>query len=177
MALVLPYLSIHPDIADGVFLASTVQVIGDVVIGEDANIWYGTVIRGDVGAVRIGKRANIQDLCCLHMTKHISTTVIGDDVSIGHSVIVHGATVEDGALIGMGCILMDNAVIGADAIVGAGSLVTGGVHIPPRTLALGRPARVVRELTDEELGAGRRTSERYLGLAQDHRLVQPPPTK
>jgi carbonic anhydrase/acetyltransferase-like protein (isoleucine patch superfamily) len=177
MALILDFEGEFPQIAKGTFLAQNVTVVGKVEIGEGSNIWYGTVIRADVGRVTIGRRVNIQDLSCIHMTKYKSDTVIGDEVSIGHGVIVHGAIIESGALIGMGCILMDNARIGEDAIVGAGSLVTGGTVIPPRTLALGRPARVIRDLKPEEIGAGRKTATRYLGLAAAHQQSQPPPTK
>jgi carbonic anhydrase/acetyltransferase-like protein (isoleucine patch superfamily) len=143
-------------------------VVGDVVLGDDSNVWYGVVIRGDVGKVRIGKRVNLQDLVCVHMTTDLSDAVIGDDVSIGHSAIVHGAIIEDGALIGMGSILMDNARIGRGAIVGAGSLVTSGTVIAPGTLALGRPAKVIRELSSEEARAGVDTAHKYVGLARAH---------
>lgn len=172
-----------PVLGERIFLADGVAVVGDVVIGDDTNIWYGTVIRGDVGKVRIGARVNVQDLSCIHMTTGISDAIIMDEASIGHGVIVHGAIVESGALVGMGCVLMDNARIGEEALIGAGSLVTSGTHIPPRTLAHGRPARVIRDLTPEECGAGRATSKKYVGLARFHQqadldlLRQPPPTK
>ncbi len=168
MALCKSFDSIAPQVAKGVFLAENCTLVGDVVIGAGSNIWYGTVIRGDVGKVRIGERVNVQDLSCIHMTTDISNSFIADDVSIGHGVIVHGARIEKGALIGMGSILMDNCVIGEGAIVGAGSLVTSGTVIPPRTLALGRPAKVVRELTEEECKAGRNTANKYVMLAAKH---------
>lgn len=167
MGLVKRYKEAVPTLASGVWLAETAAVIGDVVLGEDTNVWYGTVIRGDVGAVRIGKRVNLQDLCCVHMTERISTASIDDDVSLGHGVIVHGARVERGALIGMGSILMDNAVVGEQTIVGAGSLVTVGTILPPRVLAHGRPARVVRPLREDELEAGLKTAQKYVRLARD----------
>jgi len=177
MALVLPYRGASPTLGRDVFLAATAQVIGDVHIDDEASIWYGTVIRGDVGKVRIAKRANVQDLCCVHMTTGISDAVIGEEASIGHGVIVHGAVVGAGALVGMGCVLMDNARIGEGALVGAGSLVTGGTVIPPGMLAVGRPARVVRKLDSNELGQGVRTAKKYVGLAMEHNEFQPPPTK
>lgn len=167
MGLVKRYKDVAPTLGAGVWLAETAAVIGDVVLGPDTNVWYGTVIRGDVGAVRIGCRVNLQDLCCVHMTENVSTSIIDDDVSLGHGVIVHGARVERGALIGMGSILMDNAVVGEQTIVGAGSLVTAGTVLPPRVLALGRPARVVRPLRDDELEAGLKTARKYVRLARD----------
>lgn len=177
MALVLDFEGEFPKFADGVFLAQNATVIGKVEIGEGSNIWYGAVLRGDVGRIKLGKSVNIQDLTCVHMTKFKSNTIIEDEVSIGHSVIVHGAIVEAGALVGMGCLLMDNARVGEESIIGAGSLVTSGMVIPPRSLALGRPARVIRKLSSEEMGAGRATAVRYLGLADTHQRSQPPPTK
>lgn len=167
MGLVKRYKDVAPTLGPGVWLAETAAVIGDVVLGEDTNVWYGTVIRGDVGAVRIGCRVNLQDLCCVHMTENVSSSIIDDDVSLGHGVIVHGARIERGALIGMGSILMDNAVVGEQTIVGAGSLVTAGTVLPPRVLALGRPARVVRPLRDDELEAGLKTARKYVRLARD----------
>lgn len=181
MALVLPYLEHFPRICDGVFLAASASVVGDIEIGDHSNIWYGCVLRGDVGKIRIGKRVNVQDLSCIHMTENISSAVLEDEVSIGHSVVIHGAIIGAGALIGMGSVVMDNARVGEEAIVGAGSLVTSGTNIPPRTLALGRPARVIRELSADEARAGRTTSAKYVKLGQIHARVQPgfqpPPTK
>jgi carbonic anhydrase/acetyltransferase-like protein (isoleucine patch superfamily) len=167
--LVRSYRGIAPRIADDVFLAENATVVGDVVLAEQANVWFGAVLRGDVGYVRVGARSNIQDLVMVHMTLERSNTVIGEEVSIGHNVVVHGATIEDGALVGMGSILLDNCVIGVDAWVGAGSLVPGGMLVPPRTLVLGRPARVVRELRPDEVGEGRRIALRYLDYAESHR--------
>lgn len=169
MALVKSYRGVVPQLGEGCFLAENATVIGDVTLGNGVNVWYGAVIRGDVGFVRVAQGANLQDLCCVHMTKHRSNTIIEEYASIGHSAIVHGAVVGAGALIGMGVILMDDVRIGEESLVGAGSLVTEGTVIPPRSLALGRPARVVRSLTVEEAGAGRRTAERYLHLAEEHR--------
>lgn len=165
-ALVKPFEGHTPVFGRGVRLAENATVVGDVVLGDGVNLWYGGVVRGDVGKVRIGRNANLQDLCCVHMTKYKSDAILGDDVSIGHGAIIHGAIVEDGVLVGMGAIVMDNARIGEQSIVGAGSLVTQDVVVPPRSLVMGRPARVVRPLKDEELLAGFKTAERYLGLAR-----------
>jgi carbonic anhydrase/acetyltransferase-like protein (isoleucine patch superfamily) len=174
MALVKPFEGFMPVIGQNVRLAENATIVGDVELGDGLNLWYGGVIRGDVGKVRIGKNANLQDLCCVHMTKYRSDAILGESVSVGHSAIIHGAVVEDGVLIGMGAIVMDNAVIGEQSIVGAGSLVTQGVTIPPRSLVMGRPARVIRPLDEEEVQAGRKTAERYLGLASSHFEVYAP---
>ena len=160
---------IWPKVADGVFVADTARVIGDVELGEDVSIWYGSVLRGDVGAIRVGARSNIQDLSMLHMSSGISNTVIGEEVTIGHHVVIHGASIGDGALIGMGAILLDNCEIGAEAMVAAGTVVTAGAKIPARTLVVGTPGKVVRDLTESEWQQGRLLAARYVEVAKAHR--------
>jgi gamma-carbonic anhydrase len=167
--LVRAYRGIVPRLAPSVYLAPNASVIGDVEIGEESSIWYGAVLRGDVGRIRIGCRTNVQDLACLHMSLGQSHAVIGDDVTVGHNAVIHGAIVEAGALIGIGAILLDNAVIGSEAMVAAGSVVPAKMVVPPRTLARGQPARIVRELTEEEWRLGKKLAERYVGVARDHR--------
>ena len=161
-----------PRLGNRVFLAETAAVVGDVELGDDSSVWFGAVLRGDVGYIRVGARSNIQDASVVHMPTDLSHAEIEEDVTVGHGVIVHGARIRCGALIGMGSILLDNAVIGEEAWVGAGSLVPAGVVIPPRRLALGRPARVVRELTPEECQEGKKLAARYVGLADRHRAEQ-----
>lgn len=168
-AVVRPYRGVAPRLAPSVYLAPTAAVVGDVELGEDSSVWYGAVLRGDVGKIRIGSRTNVQDLCCIHMSLDQSDAVIGDDVTIGHSAVIHGAIIEAGALIGIGSILLDNAVIGSEAMVAAGSVVPAKMVVPPRTLARGQPARIVRELTEEEWRLGRKLAARYVGVARDHR--------
>lgn len=170
-SIVRPYRGITPRLAPTVYLATTAAVIGDVEIGEDSSIWYGAVLRGDVGKIRIGKRTNVQDLACVHMSLDQSDAVIGDDVTIGHNAVIHGAVIEAGALIGIGAILLDNAQIGAEAMVAAGAVVPAKMIVPPRTLARGQPARIVRDLTEEEWRLGRKLAERYVGVARDHRAA------
>jgi carbonic anhydrase/acetyltransferase-like protein (isoleucine patch superfamily) len=143
-------------------------VVGDVELGEDASVWFGTVLRGDVGFIRIGARSNIQDLAMVHMTHQLSNAEIGDDVTVGHSAIIHGARIGHGALIGMGAILLDNSEVGDQALIAAGSLLPLGFRVPPRTLAMGRPAKIVRELSPEEWGQGRVLAARYVELARIH---------
>lgn len=157
-----------PRLAPSVFLAETAVVIGDVEIGEDSSVWFGAVLRGDVGYIKVGRRSNVQDLTMVHMSRDKSNTVIGDEVTIGHNVVIHGAKIGDGALIGMGAILMDNAEIGAEALVAAGTLIPPNFVVPPRTLVRGSPGKVVRDLTEEEWMEGRRLAERYIGVAREH---------
>jgi carbonic anhydrase/acetyltransferase-like protein (isoleucine patch superfamily) len=168
MALIKAYRGIRPQLGKRVFLAESASVTGDVVVGDDCNIWYGCVVRGDVGKIRFGRRVNLQDLSCVHTTENLSEALVDDDVSMGHGVILHGAIIEAGVLVGMGSVLMDNARIGAQSIIGAGSLVTAGTIIPPRSLAFGRPAKVVRSLDDKELLAGKSTAEKYVKLGREH---------
>jgi len=139
-----------PKLGRGVFIAETAAVIGDVEIGDESSIWYGTVVRGDVMPVRIGARTSIQDGTVIHVTSGFSGTVIGDDCTIGHAAIIHACTVEDFCLIGMGAIVLDGARVGRGSLVGAGALVTPGTDIPPGSLVLGAPAKVKRPVSDKE---------------------------
>lgn len=167
-AVIRAYRGSAPKLGARVFLAETAAVVGDIVLADDVSVWFGAVLRGDVGYVRVGARTNIQDLSMLHMTRGISNTEIGEDVTVGHGVIVHGAKIGSGALIGMGSILLDNAEIGEESLIGAGSLVTAGTKIPPRHMALGRPAKVVRELDQAEWQQGRMLAAHYVELARAH---------
>jgi carbonic anhydrase/acetyltransferase-like protein (isoleucine patch superfamily) len=167
-ALVRGFSGVTPRLGERVYLSETCVVLGDVVLGDDVNVWFGAVLRGDVGYIRVGARTNIQDLSMLHMSRSISNTEIGEDCTIGHNVIVHGATIGSGALIGMGAILLDNAVVGEGALIGAGALLRSGFVVPPRTLVVGNPARVVRELDAEESKQGSVLAARYLELSRAH---------
>lgn len=157
-----------PRVAPSAFVAENATLIGDVEIGEDANIWFGCVLRGDVGPIRIGARTNIQDLCCVHVTGGLSATSVGADVTIGHGAVLHGCVVEDGCLVGMGSIVLDNARVGEDSVIGAGSLVTANKIIPPRSMVLGRPAKVTRPVTDAEARLGREGAFGYVELARQY---------
>lgn len=163
-----PFRGKVPRIAASAFIAEGVVIIGDVEIGEHANIWYGSVLRADVGFIRIGARSNVQDGSCLHMTSDLSNAVIGEEVTVGHGAIVHGATVQDGALIGMGSVLLDNAVIGEESLVAAGTVVPPRMVVPPRSLVRGQPGRIIRELNEHERLEGRRGAAHYLDLAAEH---------
>lgn len=157
-----PYLGKEPRLGARVFLAETATLIGDVVLGDDCSIWYGAVLRADVHSIRIGARTNIQDNCTLHVTNDRWPVHIAEEVTMGHGVIAHGCTIERGALIGMGSRILDGAVIGEQALVGAGALVAEGMHVPPRTLVLGVPAKVKRPLTGEELARLDQSWKNYL---------------
>lgn len=148
--LVLPYSGRKPQLGARVYVAPNATLIGDVTLGDDASIWFGTVIRGDVHHIRIGARTNIQDNCTLHVTNDRWPVEIAEDVTIGHGVIAHGCTIHRAALIGMGSRVLDGAVIGELALVAAGAVVSEGMHVPPRTLVAGVPAKVKRELTADE---------------------------
>jgi gamma-carbonic anhydrase len=168
MALVRPFAGRHPEIAPDAFIADSASVIGDVVIGAQASLWYGAVVRGDCGFIRIGARSNVQDLACIHMTTNVSNTEIGEEVTVGHGAIIHGARIGSGALIGMGAILLDNVVIGEEALVAAGTVVPPGMVVPPRVLVRGSPGKIVRELTEAERRLGRDGAATYVELARGH---------
>jgi len=148
---VLSHHGIAPTVPQTAFLAPTATVIGDVVLGENASVWFNTVLRGDMNFIRIGDRTNIQDNSTIHVTRDTGPTVVGNDVVGGHQIILHGCTIKDRVLVGMGSIVLDGAEVGEESIVAAGSLVSPGKKFPPRSLILGSPARVVRQVTDEEV--------------------------
>lgn len=157
-----------PKLSPGAWVAPTASVIGDVELGLDVSIWFGTVIRGDVFHIRIGDRSNIQDNSVVHVTSGQHATIIGRDVTVGHSVTLHGCTVQDRALVGIGSIVLDEAVIGEESMVAAGSLVTPRTVIPPRSLVVGSPAKVKRPLTDGELDHVRQAAGNYVQLARQY---------
>ena len=160
---------ITPTIHPSAFITDDAIVIGDVEIGEDASVWYSSVIRGDVNYIRIGARTNIQDGCIIHVSSHTHSTVLEEEVTVGHRVTLHGCHVERGCLIGIGSILMDGVRVGSQSLVGAGSLLTPGTQIPPRSLVLGSPARVRRELTDDELTFLDKSWQNYTELKKQYR--------
>lgn len=145
------------------------MIIGDVVIGEEASVWPRTVIRGDVHYIRIGARTNIQDGCVLHVMKDEWPLVLGDEVTVGHSVTLHGCTIESRVLVGMGGIILNGAVIGANSIIAAGTLVTERTVIPAGSLVMGSPGKVRRELTQEDWESIGKYAERYSGYREIYR--------
>lgn len=166
-----------PSIGEKTWIAPSADVIGEVECGEDCSIWFGCVVRGDVHYIKIGNRTNIQDLSMIHVTHYKkenrsdgNPTIIGDDVTVGHRVMLHGCTIEDACLIGMSATILDGAVIGKESIVGAGALVTKGKVFPPRSLIMGSPAKVVRELSDEEVKELYASASRYVKFKEDYRV-------
>lgn len=147
--IIYPFKGKEPEIAESAYIADNAVVTGDVKIGEETSIWFNSVIRGDVAPTIIGDRVSVQDNSVLHQSPN-NPLIIEDDVTVGHTVILHSCKIRKGALIGMGSIVLDEAEIGEGAFIGAGSLVPQGKVIPPNTLAFGRPAKVVRELNEED---------------------------
>jgi carbonic anhydrase/acetyltransferase-like protein (isoleucine patch superfamily) len=162
--MIMAFDEMNPNFADSVFVADDALVIGDVEIGEDSSIWFGSVVRGDVNYIRIGARTNIQDACVVHVTSDTHPTIIEDEITVGHRVVLHGCHVESGCLIGIGSILLDGVRVGRDSLVAAGSLLTPGTQVPPRSLVMGSPARVKRELTADEMAHLDRSWRNYVDL-------------
>jgi len=162
------YRGILPTVDPSAYLDHSAQVIGDVHIGPESSVWMNVVIRGDVNAIRIGARTNVQDGSVVHVQAGTHPTSIGDEVTIGHGAIVHGCTVEDRCLIGMGAILLNGVRVGADSIVAAGSLLPENFQVPPRSLVMGSPAKVRRSLLDAEVGLIRRFADNYVAYRLDY---------
>lgn len=165
--MLIEYKGKKPQIAESAYIAYNATVIGDVEIGDNASIWFGTVIRGDNQPIRIGSGTNIQDNCTMHCNRQDSMT-IGDNVTVGHNVVLHSCTVGDNCLIGMGAIVMDRAVIGENSIVGAGALVTPGKVFPPNSLIVGSPARVKSEVSAEAVESNRKAAAEYMQRAREY---------
>ena len=163
-----PYKGVSPSVHESAYVDASAQVIGDVEIGQESSIWMNAVVRGDVHYIRIGRRTNIQDGTVVHVMNRTHPTTIGDDVTIGHAAVVHGSTLANRILIGMGAILLNGVTIGDGCIVAAGSLLTEGTKIPPRSLVMGSPGKVKRQLTAEEVASILVYSERYVGYRLDY---------
>jgi carbonic anhydrase/acetyltransferase-like protein (isoleucine patch superfamily) len=144
-----------------VYIAPNATVVGDVILGENVNIWYGAVLRGDSGTITVGSGTNIQDNAVLH-----EQTALGRDCTVGHSAIVHGCTVGDNCVIGMGAIILNGAIIGNNCIIGAGALVTGKMNAPDGSVILGNPAKVIKEATAEQIADNAHNAAHYIALAQ-----------
>lgn len=160
--------SISPNIHASAFIAQDASIIGDVEIGEDASVWFGSVLRGDVNYIRVGPRTNIQDQTIIHVSSKGLPTILEENITVGHRVTLHACYVESGCLIGMGAIIMDGARIGKNSLVAAASLVTPGTQIPPNSLVVGSPARVKRELTEQELADLDRSWRNYVELKSEY---------
>jgi gamma-carbonic anhydrase len=157
-----------PEIHESAFIAENATVVGDVVVGPDASVWFGSVLRADVHFIRIGARTNVQDLTVMHVNEGRSPTVLDEDVTVGHRAILHGCHVKRGSLIGMGALLLDDVVVEEGSLVAAGSVVSPGTVVPAGKLVRGVPARVVRDLTEEEILSIRQSVASYCKLKDDY---------
>lgn len=157
-----------PAVDPTAYVDESAQVIGDVVIGAESSVWMNVVIRGDVHRIRIGRRTNIQDLTMIHVMRETHPTTIGDEVTIGHSAVVHGCTIENRVLVGMAAVLLNGVHIESDCVIAAGTLLTEGTRIPARSLVMGRPGKVKRPLTDEEVAEIRWYADNYVGYRLDY---------
>ena len=159
-----------PHIHNSCFIAENTTIIGRVTIKRNASIWYGTVIRGDDNYISIGENTNVQDNCTIHIAEDYPT-IIGNNVTIGHGAIVHGCKVGNNVLIGMGAIILDGAEIEDNVLIAAGSLVSPGKKMPSNTLVMGSPAKVVRELTKEEIVNIKNSADYYVKLAEEYKKI------
>ncbi|PAF51006.1 gamma carbonic anhydrase family protein [Helicobacter sp. 13S00477-4] len=161
-----------PDIKSSAMIFDNTSIIGNVEIAQECSIWYGCVLRGDVSFIKIGARSNVQDLSVIHVgypdQKDNGAVYIGEDVTIGHQCIIHACRIEDLCLVGMGSIVMDGVHIGKMSIVGAGSLITKDKVFPPKSLIMGNPARLIRELNDNEINAIKHSAAEYVQLAKSY---------
>jgi gamma-carbonic anhydrase len=160
---------IAPEVDPSAYVDESAQVIGDVTIGAESSVWMNVVIRGDVNHIRIGRRTNIQDLTMVHVMRDVHPTIIGDEVTVGHSAVVHGVTIADRVLIGMGAVLLNGVHVEHDCVIAAGTLLTERTRIPARSLVMGRPGKVKRPLTDEEVAEIRWYADNYVSYRLDYR--------
>ncbi len=163
------FLGAFPAYDETNFIASTASVVGNVRLGAHTSIWFNATVRADVNWIRIGSNSNVQDNAVVHVTNRTGPTDIGSLVTVGHGAVVHGCTIGDRVLVGIGSVILDHADIGSDSLIGARALVTSGTRIPPRSLVLGAPARVVRELTDAEVRNVRKYAENYVQYSRIYR--------
>jgi carbonic anhydrase/acetyltransferase-like protein (isoleucine patch superfamily) len=163
-----PYRGVSPRVHSTTFIDDSAHVIGDVEIGEESGVWMCAVVRGDVNAIRVGRRSNIQDCAVVHAMTGTHPTHIGDGVTVGHGAVIHGCTIEDRCLIGIGAIVLNGSRIGAGSIVAAGTLITEGLQVPPRSLVMGSPGKVKRLLTHKEVDEIQGYADRYAALRLDY---------
>lgn len=161
MAIIKPVKGISPSLGNNCFLAENAVVVGDVTIGNNCTVWFNAVVRGDVNSITIGDNTNIQDGAVIHCTYQKAKTVIGSNVSIGHTAVVHGCTIEDNVLIGMGAIIMDDAVVGAGSVIAAGAVVLSGTKVEPGSIYAGMPAKKVKDIGEEMKAVISRTAKNY----------------
>ena len=159
----------HPEIGENVFIAAGVRLIGEVVIGNDSSVFFNSVLRADINSITVGERTNIQDNCTVHVASD-QPVLVGNDVTIGHNVVIHACRIGDNVTIGMSSTIMNGAVIGDNSIVAAGSLITRNKVFPDGVLILGNPAKVIRELTGDEIAGNRKMAIKYRGVKDNYLL-------
>jgi carbonic anhydrase/acetyltransferase-like protein (isoleucine patch superfamily) len=169
MPIIMPFQGKHPEIHPTAYVADNATLIGDTVLGEESSIWFGTVVRGDVMPIRIGKRTNVQDNSVIHVTTDLAGCTIGDEVTVGHRAILHACTIGNRVLVGMGAIVLDLAVVEDDVMIGAGALVTPRTRLPSGYLCMGSPAKPVRPLKDAEREMIRQGWTAYQDLSKRYR--------
>ena len=167
--MIIKYKDKIPVISKTCFISNSTNIIGDVKIGSETNIWFGTTIRADMHYIRIGKRTNIQDNSIIHVTTDIAPTIIGNGITIGHGAIIHGCTIKDNCLIGMGSIIMDEVVINEGSMIAAGALIPPRTIVPKNTLMVGSPAKPIRKLRTIEKNEIFERAQHYIDLANDYR--------
>ena len=165
------FLNAEPSTEKAAFVAPNATLIGDVRLERDSSIFYGAVLRADIETIRIGEGTNVQDGCIIHLADDLGAT-LGAYCTVGHAAIIHACTVGDLCLIGMKAVILDGAEIGDECLIGAGALVTSRTKIPPRSLVLGSPAKVVRQLTDSEILTLRASAEKYITVSRAHAALQ-----
>ncbi len=168
--MIIPYNGKSPSVHESVFVAPGAYLIGDVQIGKDSTVWFNAVLRADDGPIIIGERCSIQDNSTLHLYEGFPV-IVDDDVTIGHNVILHGCKVGKRSIIGMGSTVLDNVEVGEECIIGANTLLAGGIKIPPRSLVLGSPGKVVRELTEKDMQMLQMSSEHYVLKGKEFRNI------
>jgi carbonic anhydrase/acetyltransferase-like protein (isoleucine patch superfamily) len=167
-----PYHGVMPRIADSTYIDASAQLIGDIVIGERSSVWLNVSMRGDVNYIRIGDETSIQDNSVVHVDHDLFPCIVGNRVTVGHRVVLHGCVVEDDALIGIGALVLNGAKIGAGAVVAAGALVPEGMEVPARTMVMGTPAKVRREVTADEAERFRKNCENYVRVTATYKKEQ-----
>ncbi|MCG8541978.1 MAG: gamma carbonic anhydrase family protein [Clostridia bacterium] len=166
--MIIRYLNYEPDIHESCYVSETAQIIGRVTLKENANIWFGTILRGDGNYIEVGANTNIQDNCVVHINKDMPT-IIGDNCTIGHNAIVHACRIGNNVLVGMGAIVLDGAIVEDNVIIGAGALVPPGKKIPKNSLVIGSPCKIARELKEEEIAGLEESARHYVKRSKEYK--------
>ncbi len=169
--MIVPYKEIYPNVEQALFIAANATIVGDVTLGSDTTVWYSATLRGDMAPITIGRGTNVQDNAVIHVNNGMPTH-LGENITVGHGAILHACTIGSGTLVGMGAIVLDGATVGEDSLVAAGAVVPPNKSYPPRSLLMGSPAKVVRELTAEELEGMATNVAHYIELGEIFKLQE-----